>query len=118
MKLGISVASLNVYKHQFPELTESLRTGKEIADGKVEDSYFQIAKGFDYVETTRKFNAAGEEISREETTKKVLPNEKAAITWLKNRQKGKWRDNQEIDIAGKIVYKIEEAKKPKPEAAQ
>jgi hypothetical protein len=117
-KLGISVWAINEYKKQFPELTKSLRENKEIADGKVEDSLYQRAIGFDYDETETIKDAAGKILKTRIVTKKVLPDVTAIIVWLKNRLPGKWRDKQAVDLAAQIIYHIEEIKKPKPEEAQ
>ncbi|MDR8011858.1 terminase, partial [Escherichia coli] len=41
------------------------------------------------------------------------PDTTAAIFWLKNRQKDKWRDKQEVEHTGEVnlIQRIQEARK-------
>lgn len=49
-RLGVAVSSFNVYKNQFPELSDALKSGKQHADFRVEDALFKRATGYEYEE--------------------------------------------------------------------
>lgn len=72
---GVSEQTLNTWKKEHPEFLESLKEGKEMADGKVARAlYLQAIEG----------------------------NTTAAIFWLKNRRKNHWRDKQEVEHSGNV----------------
>ena len=66
----VSVATINNWKHEYPEFLESIRAGKEDADANVSQSLYNTA---------------------------LSGNTTAQIFWLKNRKSKVWRDKQEID---------------------
>lgn len=67
----ISSSTLYEWKKKYPEVSESLREGKEIADYLVENALFKNA---------------------------LAGNTTAQIFWLKNRKRDKWRDNPEPEM--------------------
>ena len=88
--MGIAPDTLYEWKKRFPEITESLKKGKEVVDFEVENALLKSAMGYSYDEI--KFDERGNEIGR--TRKNVPPNPTALIFWLKNRRPDKWRDKQ------------------------
>lgn len=91
--IGISASTLYDWKKKYPELSESLKRGKEVVDRQVENALLKTALGFEYEEET--VTNAGVVV----TTKKYSkPNTTAQIFWLKNRKRDEWRDKQESDI--------------------
>jgi len=91
----VTESTINKWKIDFPEFSESLKKGKTIADSEVAKSLFQRALGYEHKED-KIFNANGEPLIVP-TTKHYAPDPTAAIFWLKNRQKQHWRDKQEIE---------------------
>lgn len=63
--IGIATGTLYDWKNKYPEISDALKKGKEVADYEVENALFRNAMGGD-------------------TT--------AQIFWLKNRKPHKWRD--------------------------
>ncbi|NGP45982.1 helix-turn-helix domain-containing protein [Bacillaceae bacterium SIJ1] len=66
-RLGVAVSTFNVYKNDYPELQEALKTGKQEADYAVEDALFKRALGYEYEEETY----VAVEMNREEYDLKV-----------------------------------------------
>ena len=46
------------------------------------------------------------EIIKTPTVKHYPPDTAACIFWLKNRQKSKWRDKQEVEQSGAVTYHV------------
>ncbi|SDY78220.1 hypothetical protein [Nitrosomonas sp. Nm33] len=71
-----------------------LRRGKLIADAKVAEALYKMAIGYSHPETH--IARQGGKVIKIEITKRYLPNTKACIFWLKNRQPKLWRDRIEL----------------------
>lgn len=93
----IAVTTLNEWKKKYPQFKESLKEGKAIADAKVARSLFKRACGYEYKEVV---TFEGEVIKT--TIKEVSPDTGAAMAWLKNRQKDKWRDSKDLNVTGNV----------------
>lgn len=90
---GVSVATLNNWKHRHPQFLESIKRGKAVADAQVAGKLFQRANGF-RVKAVKIFQKDG--VSFEHEYQEFHPPDVTAqIFWLKNRQPGLWRDKQE-----------------------
>lgn len=95
----VSEATLNNWKHEHPKFLESIKKGKDHADSNVADRLYQRATGFNHPEE-QIFQFQGQ-VVRAQTVKQYAPDTVACIFWLKNRQKGKWRDKQDHEVTGK-----------------
>lgn len=81
------------------EFSEALMRGKTMADANVAKSLYHRALGYEHKETiTATFQ--GKITDTMEVIKHYPPDTPAATLWLKNRQPAKWRDTQNIEIAG------------------
>lgn len=102
---GIQVSTLNLWKTAHPEFLEALKRGKMEADANVADRLYQRAMGFEHDSEEIKVvsNGAGEgsSVERVPVRKIYPPDTTAAIYWLKNRQKDKWRDTKDVTTDGK-----------------
>ena len=104
--LGISVATLEVYKHDHPEFVEALKRGKEVVDIQVENKLFKRAMGYEYDEVKTVVDDEGK-VTVTKTIKEVVPDTTAQIFWLKNRKPKQWRDKQDIEsINTNLNYEI------------
>ena len=119
---GVNVDTIYEWKKKHREFSESIKRGKEIADGEIAASLFKRAKGFDYEEETLELLGKNKKAQTPEgetivtsvqklvVTKRVLkympPDPLSAIFWLKNRQPQFWRDKPE--------GKAPDDEKPKP----
>lgn len=106
----IAESTLNLWKEANIEFMESIRAGKELADSNVVDRLYQRAMGFEHdseeIKVVSDGAGNGSSIERVAIRKIYPPDTAAAIFWLKNRQKVKWRDKVETgftDSDGKDV---------------
>jgi hypothetical protein len=94
----VTETTINNWKTDYPKFFESIKKGKEIADANVADRLYQRAMGYTHPELiTATFQ--GKITDTMEVEKHYPPDPTAAIFWLKNRQKERWRDKQEQEIS-------------------
>lgn len=93
---GVSVSTLNLWKTKHPELSESLKAGKMIADAEVVDRLYQRALGYEHDEVD--IRVVDHAIVQTPIRKFYPPDTTAAIFWLKNRQRETWRDKVETGV--------------------
>lgn len=100
----IDVRTLYRWKHDHGEFCQSLKTGKNTADERVERSLYQKAIGYeqDEVKIFMPANAANPVYAPYRA--KIAPDTTAAIFWLKNRRSQEWRDKQDVEHSGEIKY--------------
>ena len=102
---GVCEATINNWKHDYPEFLESLKQAKAEADSRVERSLFERACGYEHPEDHIAVSGGTPVITP--TVKHYPPDTTACIFWLKNRQSGKWRDTKDITSGGeKIVPQV------------
>lgn len=97
--LGVSETTINAWKNKHVKFCEALKKGKIQADAIVAEKLYHRAKGYSHPED-KIFNDNGTPLIVP-TIKHYPPDTVAAIFWLKNRQKDKWRDKQEHELTGK-----------------
>ena len=95
--IGISRSTLNVWKGKYPDISDSLKRGKEVVDRQVENALLKRALGYQYDEITREGGVVTKVV-----TKEVQPDTTAQIFWLKNRKPVEWRDKQQIEHMGEM----------------
>jgi hypothetical protein len=100
--IGINPDTLYTWKKKYPEISESLKKGKEVVDRQVENALLKRALGYEYTETKTEINAAGIPEKVTTTVKQVAPDTTAQIFWLKNRKPQQWRDKRNIEVEGSI----------------
>ena len=92
----VEESTINQWKIDFPEFSESLKRGKSEADSVIASKLFHRAKGYDHPEiVTASFQ--GQITDTMEVVKHYPPDTTAAIFWLKNRQPKLWRDKTETE---------------------
>lgn len=96
--IGISESTLNAWKKQFPEFSESLKKNKEVADTQVVNALHKSAVGYYYEEDV--VTNQGDVVTVKKYSK---PNVTAGIFWVKNRMPDKWRDKQEIEQTNRTI---------------
>ena len=93
--MGIAIRTLYVWKEKHVQIVHALKTSKALADIAVENALYKRALGYEYEETTKEANGAGEPTKLKSIRKHVPPDVAAMIIWLKNRKPDTWRDNPE-----------------------
>lgn len=106
--MGISRSTLNEWKKKFPDISDTLKRGKEVVDVEVENALLKRALGYSTTEVTRE-RALNPETGKVElvvtkaVTKEVPPDTTAQIFWLKNRRPDLWRDKQDVELSGEVA---------------
>lgn len=125
----VTEQTINNWKSEHDEFFESIKKGKIIADANVADRLYQRAMGYTH-DAVKIFPSGGEAEDKEGNKVKgplIVPYQEhyppdtvAAIFWLKNRQKDKWRDKQEVDVRTPegitVMYKSQDGNQPLPDA--
>lgn len=91
----VAVSTVYKWKHDYPEFSEALKSGKDAADERVERSLYHKAVGYSF-DSEKVFNYQGA-IVRAPVREHVPPDTTAAIFWLKNRRANDWRDVHKIE---------------------
>lgn len=98
---GVTEQTVNNWKNSQPKFFESIKAGKTMADANVADRLYQRAMGFEHdseeIKVVSDGRGEGSSVERVPVRKIYPPDTVAAIFWLKNRQKDKWRDKAEVD---------------------
>lgn len=95
---NVAESTINLWKLKYSEFSESLKSGKEAADERVERSLFHRAIGYKH-DAVKMFQAGGAVLT-EQYVEHYPPDTTAAIFWLKNRRPDQWRDRREQNITG------------------
>lgn len=101
--IGISRSTLNAWKAQYPDISDTLKKGKEVVDRQVENALLKRALGYRYDEVTMENG-----IETKRVTKEVVPDTTAQIFWLKNRMREVWADRQNIELLQSVDDSIKE----------
>lgn len=99
--IGIATGTFYEWLKRFPELANALKTTREVADIRVENSLYKRANGYDYVEETQELRLDKESgeyrmVTTKTITRHMPPDTTAQIFWLKNRKPNDWRDRREV----------------------
>lgn len=89
----VDVRTVYRWKAENEAFCQALKTGKEVADERVERSLYARANGYEHDEVD--IRVVGGEIVQTPIRKYYPPDTTAAIFWLKNRRQDDWRDRQE-----------------------
>lgn len=99
----VHVDTIYEWKKRHPEFSDALSKGKELADAEVAASLYHRAMGYshDSVKILTRAVGGGESVIEEVPFVEHYPPDPASmIFWLKNRQRGKWRDKQDHGLEG------------------
>lgn len=111
--MGISRSTLNEWVKKYPDISDTLKKGKEIVDITVENALYKravgikttVKKGFK-VKEVKYDKESGKKISETERIEYadeelyIPPDTTAMIFWLKNRLADKWRERQQLVVSG------------------
>lgn len=108
--IGISRSTLNEWRKKYPDISDTLKKGKEVADAEVENALYlkcighkvQLKKTFKVKKI--EYNDAGKKIKEEENLETgedevYIPlDTKAIIFWLTNRMREDWKERQNTQM--------------------
>lgn len=83
------------WKLHCPDFAAALRTGKSLADERVERSLFARAVGFEHPAVKVFFNHKTGEVVEHPYTEKYAPDTEACKFWLRNRRPDLWKERFE-----------------------
>lgn len=88
--IGVHKSTIYVWRQRYEDFNNAFIGGREIADSEVAISFFELATGKrNIIEKKQVLNQVTGEINTLITERTVLPNVKAIIHWLFNRDKVK-----------------------------
>ena len=102
---GVVESTIYLWKKQYPQFSEALKNGKDIADANVATTLYERATGYEIEE-----EVADKEGNVVLINKKLPPDPTSMIFWLKNRQPRKWRDKHDLEHSGDLTVNIVEFK--------
>lgn len=102
---GVAPSTYYEWQEKHPKFRESIKEGKLVADMKVSEALFKRATGYE-LKAFKFATADGKITDKVEYMQAYAPDPTAAIFWLKNRQRDKWSDKQEIDHSGNVGITI------------
>lgn len=95
----VDVRTIYRWKGGNEKFCQALKSGKEMADERVERSLYARALGYKHDEVD--IRVIDNVLVKTPIVKHYPPDTTAGIFWLKNRRPGEWRDKQEMEHAGK-----------------
>jgi hypothetical protein len=101
----VSEQTINAWKITQPPFLESLKLGKDEADGNVERSLYRRALGFER-DAVKIFCSKDGEVTQVPFRETVPPDTTACIFWLKNRKQAEWRDKQDYEHTGEVTQRV------------
>lgn len=121
--MGVSRSTLNVWREKYPDISDALKEGKEVADRIVENALFKSAQGYmvkvkkpikihviEYASGTGRKKKEYDKIVQSEEEQWIPGQVTAQIFWLKNRKPERWRDKPvDETVDNNVTIKWEEA---------
>lgn len=99
--MGISRETLSQWKKKYPDISDTLKRGKEVVNLQVENALLKRALGYEYEEVSEKYES-GTLTEKKVIKKQVIPDTTAQIFWLKNRRPDRWKDKQDVQVSGEL----------------
>ena len=95
---NVNERTVNRWKTKHPEICQTIKTGKAIADEKVEHALFERATGYEHDDVH--IMAINGQVVETPIVKRYPPDPTSMIFWLKNRKPKDWRDTVKTEITG------------------
>lgn len=94
----VSVDTITEWMNVHEDFSAAIKSGKDQADANVASRLYSRAMGYDHEDTD--IRVIEGQIVQTSVQKYYPPDTAAAIFWLKNRQRAKWRDRIEQEHTG------------------
>src|SRR5579871_1495714 len=103
--LGIGQKTLYRWQRQHPQFRQSIKRAKDQADANVVRALYRRALGCWVSDVHTTYHQGTDGCTTTHVTKELPPDPAAAIFWLKNRQRTRWRDRREYAVS-KLVREM------------
>jgi hypothetical protein len=94
-RFGVTINTVVAWQLEHQEFSDSCKQGRETADDRVEQSFYERAIGYTY-DSEKLFVIEGEVI-RAPIKEHVPPDPRAAEFWLRNRRPDRWKDAKQLE---------------------
>jgi hypothetical protein len=94
-RFGVSINTVVAWQYEHQEFSASCKRGRDAADDRVEQSFYERAVGYTY--DTVKLLVVQGEVIREPIKEHVPPDPRAAEFWLRNRRPDRWKDAKQLE---------------------
>lgn len=95
---NVDTRTIERWASEHEEFCRSIKTGKEVADDRVERSLYHRANGYEHSAVKIFMPSGAEKPVYAPYVEHVPPDTTAAIFWLKNRRPEQWRDKHDHDV--------------------
>lgn len=94
-RFGVTINTVMAWQYEHQEFSDSCKQGREAADERVEQSFYERAVGYTY--DSEKILVVQGEVIREPIKEHVPPDPRAAEFWLRNRRPDRWKDAKQLE---------------------
>lgn len=94
-RFGVTINTVVAWQLEHQVFSDSCKQGREAADERVEQSFYERAIGYTY-DSEKLFMHEGK-IIREAVKVHVPPDSRAGEFWLRNRRADRWRDTKQLE---------------------
>lgn len=103
--LGIGKDSFYSFIKLYPEFSDAIKEGRKPVNYEVENSLLKKANGYEVTEEVIEYepdeNGKPQIKSKRIITKHIAPDTGAAVFWLTNRDKDRWKQTRHLDVTTK-----------------
>jgi len=97
---GVTIRTIIRWSVEHEEFCHAVKKAKGAFDDAVERRLYERAMGYTF--DSEKVMAVKGEVVRVPIREHVAPDVTAQIFWLKNRQPGRWREKQQVELSGEV----------------
>jgi hypothetical protein len=94
-RFGVTINTIVAWQFEHQEFSASCKQGREAADDRVEQSFYERAVGYTY--DSEKLLVVQGEVIRAPIKEHVPPDPRAAEFWLRNRRPNRWKDAKQFE---------------------
>jgi hypothetical protein len=92
---GVTINTVVAWQFEHQEFSDCCKQGREAADERVEQSFYERAVGYTY--DSEKILVVQGEVIRAPIKEHVPPDPRAAEFWLRNRRPDRWKDAKQLE---------------------
>jgi hypothetical protein len=94
-RFGVTINTVVAWQLEHQEFSASCKQGRDAADQRVEQSFYERAVGYTY--DSEKVLVVEGEVIRAPIKAHVPPDPRAAEFWLRNRRPDRWKDTKQLE---------------------